>query len=340
MKSKLFSIFLVLVLILLISVSARLFLLEIFLVPSDSMKDTIIPGDKVLIFKMTYGSRLPSSPSEIPWINLLFYISKNYRENADSIRWKYRRLNGFTDIKHNDIIVFDSNNSDDVLIKRCMGLPGDTLQIRNEQVYANGKKIPEIATVRLLSRIFFHNRAMASSFIDSLEIEANHYINDFQNHITVPLNINQVNVLMKNKSIDSICIEKKRRDTSFSTFPWDTTLFNWTLDDFGPVMIPSKGMTIQLNRQNYALYHFVINQFEGSEIKENNDRYYINGIIAATYTFIQDYYFMLGDNRHSSSDSRYRGFIPEQNIIGKAVVILFSNGNDGFRWNRLFRKIE
>ena len=326
--------------IVLFSIGIRLFFFEIFSIPSGSMEDTIIPGDKIIMSKLSYGPRLPSSPFEIPWVNIGFLINKNMRAKADSVWWNYKRLNGFSEIKPNDVVVINSTgNSNEILIKRCMGIPGDTLLIKNEQVYSNGKEIPERGTIRLLSRIVFRNVALASSLLDSLDLKDNYFITGSEDNLTVSLNRNQVNALKKYKCIDSIFIEKERPDTAYNKFPHDT-LFHWTIDDYGPVIIPSKGMTIQLNRYNYILYRRAINRFEGVKINEISDAYYIDGIKAADYTFKINYYFMLGDNRHDSKDSRYIGFIPEQNIIGKAVLILFSNGEEEFHWNRIFKIIH
>ena len=104
--------------------------------------------------------------------------------------------------------------------------------------------------------------------------------------------------------------------------------------------MPAKGMSIKLNEENYILYNKVITLFEKANITSFNGKYFMNGKEAASFTFRNNYFFMLGDNRHDSNDSRYWGFVPEQYIIGKAVIILFSNGDDGFRWERLIKIIK
>jgi signal peptidase I len=132
--------------------------------------------------------------------------------------------------------------------------------------------------------------------------------------------------------------QTNRPDTAWRTYP-KHPLFKWSVDNFGPVVIPAKGMTVSLNEENYILYRDVINGFEDTPITAGDGRIMIHGTEASSYTFRNNYYFMLGDNRHDSRDSRYWGFVPENNIIVKAVLILFSNGNDGLKWNRFFRKI-
>ena len=160
-----------------------------------------------------------------------------------------------------------------------------------------------------------------------------------ENYFSIYLNIDQGKDLLKNEFIDSVIIEKNRPDTSYHTFPKNAK-FHWTIDNFGPLVIPAAGMNLRLNKDNFILYQKVINMFEDIKITTMDGDYFLNGIKAMNFTFKNNYYFMLGDNRHDSNDSRYWGFVPESYIIGKAVLILFSNGEDGFRWNRLFKMIK
>ena len=127
------------------------------------------------------------------------------------------------------------------------------------------------------------------------------------------------------------------------TFP-KNNLFKWSIDNFGPLVVPAKGMKILLNEKNYILYNKVINVFEKSDITARDGIFFINGVSAASFTFSNNYYFMLGDNRHDSNDSRYWGFVPDANIIGKPVIVLFSFDPDEyglkkFRWSRFLKKI-
>jgi signal peptidase I len=325
--------------VLFFSIAIRLFVIEIYSIPSGSMEDTILSGDKVLMSKLSYGPRLPSSPFEIPWINLAFYLGKNQRTKTDSVWWKYKRLFGFSRVKHSQLIVFNSpKNSKEILIKRCMGIPGDTILIRDEKVFANHKEIPPIGTVKLISRIIFSNYAMASSLFDSMGLEKYNRLGG-KNYFSAPLSNDKKDVLLKYHWIDSVIIERNRPDTSFKTFP-NNEIFHWTIDNFGPIVIPAKGITIKLNKENFILYRRIINIYENAGLTTRAGKYFLNGIESTSFTFKNNYYFMLGDNRHDSNDSRYWGFVPEQYIIGKAFMVLFSNGEDGFRWNRFFKIIK
>ncbi|MDP3644657.1 MAG: signal peptidase I [Bacteroidota bacterium] len=126
--------------IFLLAIAIRLFLIEIYAIPSGSMEDTLIVGDKVLVNKLQIGPRMPKSPFEIPWINLFFYLNKNTRTKMDSAWWNYHRLNGFNTIRRNDVIVFNHPDAkSDFFIKRCIALPGDSLIIIDGMTFINGK---------------------------------------------------------------------------------------------------------------------------------------------------------------------------------------------------------
>ena len=116
--------------------------------------------------------------------------------------------------------------------------------------------------------------------------------------------------------------------------------YSWTQDNFGPLWIPQSGATINLTIDNLPLYERIIDQYEGHDLRVDGNKIFIDGNEVTTYTFAMNYYFMMGDNRHNSADSRFWGFVPEDHIVGKALFIVFSKGEDGIRWNRLFKKIE
>jgi signal peptidase I len=124
-----------------------------------------------------------------------------------------------------------------------------------------------------------------------------------------------------------------------NTFPYDTANFNWSEDNFGPIWIPKKGASIELNAKNISLYKRVIQVYENNEWQERDGKIYINGQEASSYTFKMDYFWMMGDNRHNSQDSRFWGFVPEDHVVGKATLIWFSWQN-GPRWSRIFKRIQ
>jgi len=124
-----------------------------------------------------------------------------------------------------------------------------------------------------------------------------------------------------------------------NTFPYDTANFKWSEDNFGPIWIPKKNVSIELTEKNISLYRRVIQVYENNQFEQKDGKVYINGQLANTYTFKMNYYWMMGDNRHNSQDSRFWGFVPEDHIVGKASLIWFSWQN-GPRWNRIFKTIK
>ncbi len=275
--------------IFLLAISIRVFFIEIFSIPSSSMENTLFPGDKILVSKLNYGPAMPKSPYEIPWINLIWYLSADKTTNMDSVYWNYKRLSGFSSLKRCDVVVFLHprwGKRDNFFVKRCVAAPGDTLQIIDGVVYANRQvlTIPDLAKQ--------------------------------------PYKMN----LVKNDSTQWVYPKNRK--------------LAWTIDHYGPVVIPQKGMTIKLTPINYLVYRQTINRLEEIKLEEKDGIFYLNNEAATTYTFRRNYYFMMGDNRHNSNDSRYWGFVPEKLIIGKAAIVLFSYGEDGFRWNRVFKVIR
>lgn len=275
--------------IFLLAISIRVFFIEIFAIPSGSMENTLFPGDKILVSKLDYGPAMPKSPYQIPWINLLWYLGAGKTTNMDSVYWEYKRLSGFSSVKHGDVTVFIHplwGNRDNFFIKRCVAIPGDTLQIIDGVVFDNRLKIaiPDL--------------------------------------VKQPYNMS----LLTNDSAQ--WVNPKNRKLA------------WTIDNYGPVVIPRKGITIILTSISLLVYQQTINLLEKTKIEEKNGIFYLNNQPVTTYTFKQNYYFMMGDNRNNSNDSRYWGFVPEEDVVGKAVVVLFSNNETGFQWHRILKPIK
>ena len=297
------------------------------------MHGTLWEGDYVLVNKMAYGPRLPITP---------FAVNKNY------IDWHlpYLRLPGYSKIKRNDVLVFNYPPEEDSLpidikqeyVKRCVALAGDSVKMINGQVFVNNNKaeIPE--------NLFHSYNVTANKPIDSLDLEKIGLSNENKNstelnyHFT--MSEEQALELMHVKNVKSLGINFLAEDFyNPSVYPNHPSV-KWNLDFFGPLYVPKKGDSILLNQQNLIFYKKLIERYEANKIVVKNDSVYVNNKLSHYYTFKMNYYFVLGDNRHNSIDSRIWGFVPENYIIGKASFILFSSKNKLLKAGRRFSVIK
>ena len=312
----------------------RVFVFQVLMVPSSSMENTIIPGDKIVLSKLHFGPRMPRSPFEIPWINLIFYMNTDMRQYHDMNWWKPMRLSGFRYYRNDDILIFIHPDKRQVFIKRAIGLPGDTLQTVAGLVYINGKELKEAEGIKHRYTLKGENEMALRNVLDSLHIfpRANG-----ENYNAV-LSKKQAAILKEMPEINEIAISPIMMDTISRTYPNHPEIL-WSEDFYGPLIIPKQGWTVPLNRQTYLLYRQVIAKHEGASLRWKRGRCYLEGEVVKNYTFQKDYFFMMGDYRHDSNDSRYWGFVPEENILGKAAFVLYSNHHGKFRWDRLFHRL-
>ncbi len=322
------------------TICIKLLAFDIYKIPSSSMENMLYPGDVIVVNKLQYGPKLPRSPFEIPWVNLGFYMNKDARARMKETWWDYTRWCGTTKIKQGDVFVFSLNTSlTYFVVKRCVGVPGDTLRVNNGEIYTNDILYQSPKTVNNNCSFSIKNKTKLYKLLDSLKMEGsiNH---DFKskNRASAMFSIQEFELLQKRLCIDSIKKIIDVYDVSKEKI-LKTPTSQWTLDNMGPIVVPKKGMEVKLNPTTFMLYEKVLHLFEKSTVSEKNGSYYSNGKKITTYKFKLNYYFMMGDNRKETMDSRSWGFLPETNIIGKVQCILFSNKNDEFQWNRLFKML-
>ena len=219
-------------------------------------------------------------------------------------------------------------------IKRCVAIPGDTLQLVNTQLFVNGQ--PQAKCEERQHNYIVKTSAPLSDYaFRNLNITEYGNSGSFYWAATTEKGAEQ---LRKYSSVESVEICNQTQPL-LEIFPHHTN-YPWTVDNFGPLWVPYKGGTIKLTIDNLPLYERIIDQYEGHDLRVEDDKIFIDGVESDSYTFAMDYYFMMGDNRHNSLDARFWGFVPEDHIVGKALFIVFSKGEEGIRWNRMFKKIE
>ncbi len=246
--------------------------------------------------------------------------------------------------QYGDLIITRPVDERENFIKRCVGIAGDTLQIKNRIVYINGvaEPLPEYHE--------FNYLVTTTSPLDPDQLNAIgiQYSNDqYQNQVQIVATNSYIITMDEAEKLQLKLVPgikdiqlQPLDDGEKGVFVFPNENNGWTVDDYGPIWIPKKGFTIQLNPENVRRYHRCIDSYEGNKFEEKNGQYFINDKPATSYTFKMNYYWMMGDNRHNSLDSRYWGFVPEDHVVGKASLIWFSYGNNGIRWNRIFRTIN
>lgn len=283
-------------------------------------------------------SLLASQGMEQPDLKAMNPVAqRDYLENVMAMGRKYMKDNP---VEYGEIVTRPTDRRENY-VKRCVGLPGQTLQIKNRIVYLNGKANKEPDNVQYSYYVKLKGQ-MPTELMDELGI-SNEDMASLNQYGYLPLTQKAAKKLAARKDI----VADIRLNTDAQTgdlYPLNAYT-GWTRDNYGPVWIPKKGATVKLNMKNIAVYERPIRAYEHNDLKVKDGQIYINGRLAHSYTFKMDYYWMMGDNRHNSADSRYWGFVPEDHIVGKPIFIWWSHNPDhpgfsGIRWSRLFNFVD
>jgi signal peptidase I len=328
----------------------RVFFFEAFTIPSPSMEKSLLTGDYILVSKLSYGPRLPYTLLSFPFAHQRLPFTENTNSYLDWIKIPYNRLSGAPDIEHNDVVVFNYPMEDErpidqrvYYIKRCVAIAGDTLEIKSGQVYINGKYSDVPEKLQFNYKVLTDTDTIDSDALTKLGItEGGKMHNKGEYWFTLNTeNIDQLKQVAHVTSVEPL-LEKKGSYSDYM-FP-ENEHFLWNVDFFGPLYIPKSGDSVQLNMESIPLYERIISVYEKNILRFSNDSIFINEKYSTQYTFKMDYFFMMGDNRHGSADSRFWGFVPEDHIVGKTVLVLLSidktETGSNIRWDRWFKKVK
>ncbi|GAB4050621.1 signal peptidase I [Spirosoma litoris] len=352
----------------------RFLTFEAYAIPTPSMENSLMVGDFLFVSKLHYGIRTPKTPLQVPLTHQKIWGTE-LPSYSTAIQLPIYRLPGFTHVKNGDVVVFNypppkanepayPTDLKTNFIKRCIGIPGDVIEIRQEQVYVNGKAqaIPRrsattyfVKTTEVLDEKFFRKYDIVNDFKSAEGPFINWQPLESYNDSTKASTLVGYRVNMTREVKDKFAgfdwvkgIEPMREQAGqLAQGIYGGSAYTWNQDNFGPLTVPKKGVTIPINEKTIALYGPVIQRYEeNNKVELTPSSILINGQPITTYTFNQDYYFMMGDNRHNSEDSRYWGFVPEDHIVGKAVFVWMSIDPvpadiwHKIRWDRLFRVIN
>ena len=342
----------------------RLFVYEIYTLPTGSMEKTLRIGDWLVVNKLAYGSRLSATPysrvssGAVGRGDILVF---NFPEGDTVINLPdYQSLRPYYDV----IRELGAGNSDSgrqiVLnnpdqyplvvrpvdkrvsyIKRCVAIPGDTLAVRNQVFYVDGQPQPFPPGSETYYRVRTKGQPldadiMRQQFGVNMDDMDEFRPLDSTNAYDMLLTWDTREKMMKEGIADAVIPDIDSSEAGI--FPNDSQR-HWTRDNYGPIWIPKKGATIQLTRLNYPLYERAIRTYEGNKLEWRNGKIYLNDREASNYTFKMNYYWVIGDNLHGSQDSRYWGFVPEDHVIGKAWLVLASHGQN-MRWDRTLKLLD
>ncbi len=367
----------------------RTFIFEAYVIPSGSMEKTLLINDFLFVNKMSYGPRIPQTPISFPFVHNYMPGSTTTPSYVKWVQLPYYRLPATSEIKRNDVVVFNVPIGDTIInepgygsaipyydvlregdqeghiykgnrealyndhqmlvhpmdktdnyIKRCTAISGDTVMLRDGNLFISGKPafVPPNSqrnySVTFTSPLTDEQLTHMSTRINQPDSDNEERIQIGDHKVMLFLREEDIAYLRTQKNIVSI-------EAIMSTdpvFPYDA-YHHWTPDNFGPLWIPKKGATLTLTAENIELYRRAIVTYESNTLEQNGNQFVINGKPSNTYTFKYNYYWMMGDNRHRSQDSRYWGMVPETNIVGKASLIWFSY-DKGIRWKRIFKGIK
>jgi signal peptidase I len=358
----------------------RMFLIEAYTIPTSSMEGSLLVGDFLFVSKAHYGIRTPKTVMMLPLLhnrvpviggesylskpNLPFYrlpaltaikrydpVVFNYPE-GDSVYFFPDRTYSIHDFRRGAVtpqrfmeiksgqaeLVVRPIDKKDHYIKRCIGLPGDSLLIRDRQVFINGQRAKNAEHMQFLYAVTSSSGSINTEKLEELGVNLTESDPSRGIFFLDSTQVEKIKALGADVKVEVLSPPNSGPN---HLFPHDAANFpGWTVDNFGPIYIPKKGAAVQISPQNIALYERVIGVYEGNKLEKKDGKIFINGQEATNYTFKMDYYWMMGDNRHNSEDSRVWGFVPHDHIVGKPLFIWFSTKSgsisNGIRWNRLF----
>jgi len=351
------------------------YFMQPYTIPTSSLEKTLLVGDFLFVSKFHYGARVPMTTvaapmvhDTIPAIPVPFTgikLTKKFRSYLNKPQLPYFRIPGFQKIERNDIVVFswpvdtveqffkktnrrirkpiDKKSN---YVKRCVAIAGDSLEIKDGYIYINGErtKLPDRAKPQYKFYVNTGGQQLSRNMISNrYKVRDGEWGQMQDGNYIINLTDQEAAQLAKNPSVKGITKIIDPKGTDGQVFP-NVVSLGWNKDNYGPIYIPEKGKSVKLNKESLPFYKKIITEYEKNTLIVNGDEILINGKDVDSYTFKQNYYWMMGDNRHNSEDARYWGYVPFDHVVGKPVFIWMSWNSSGkglnkIRWERMFTTV-
>jgi len=351
------------------------YFMQPYTIPTSSLEKTLLVGDFLFVSKFHYGARVPMTTvaapmvhDTIPAIPVPFTgikLTKKFRSYLNKPQLPYFRIPGFQKIERNDIVVFswpvdtveqffkktnrrirkpiDKKSN---YVKRCVAIAGDSLEIKDGYIYINGErtKLPDRAKPQYKFYVNTGGQQLSRNMISNrYKVRDGEWGQMQDGNYIINLTDQEAAQLAKNPSVKGITKIIDPKGTDGQVFP-NVVSLGWNKDNYGPIYIPEKGKSVKLNKESLPFYKRIITEYEKNTLIVNGDEIMINGKDVDSYTFKQNYYWMMGDNRHNSEDARYWGYVPFDHVVGKPVFIWMSWNSSGkglnkIRWERMFTTV-
>ena len=332
----------------------RTFFIEAYTIPTSSMEKSMLIGDFLFVSKLAYGPRVPMTPVAVPLVHHTIPGTKK-KSYSEIVKVPYHRMKGLGEIKRNDCVVFNwpaeklnrPVDKKENYVKRCVGIAGDKIEIVNGQLMVNDEPQAEPEGMK---KQFTYNVKTKGSGLNPKLLYKKFDITEGSRGS----NMNEYNLFLTDEALKGLNEFKNVKsitqniDTTYNSpqyyFPNNNDHL-WNIDNYGPILIPKKGSSIDLTMENIDLYKDIIEIYEENTLKISENNIYINDSLSSSYKFKMNYYWMMGDNRHNSADSRMWGFLPENHVVGKALFVWMSWDKNGkglnkIRWDRLFSSVK
>lgn len=345
------------------------YVMQPFTIPTSSLEKSLLIGDFLFVSKFHYGAKTPISPISLPMVHDSIPLT-GLRSYVKGIELPYFRLPGIQKVKRNEIVVFNWPSDSLALmwgdrsgkftykpidkktnyVKRCVGIAGDSLEIKNGYIYINGERtvLPDRAKPQFYYHVETNQPFSYDEIVHKYNVNPTEASIKNQERTQYLINLDREHALLMKKDSKVISIKRNiepKGNYDPSVFPHNPQ-YAWNQDNFGPIYIPAKGDTVDLNDESLLFYKRIITEYEQNNFEIKNGKYYINGKESTNYTFNQDYYWMMGDNRQGSLDARFWGYTPFDHVVGKPVFIWMSLDqneealNKKIRWERLFTTVH